>query len=100
MRGVRREKNLDRLTRVDRQINKKSSFNEAENGVRKKFAGPSPGKQWKVNDKVIHSAFGEGEITHVFGSGERISLAIKFTGMGPKILDPRLAPLKLLGKED
>ncbi len=92
---LRREKNLDRLTRVDRQSNKKS-FSEAENGVRKTYSGPSPGKEWSVNDKVLHSSFGEGKITHVFGSGEKISLAIKFAGMGPKILDPRLAPLKLM----
>ena len=44
----------------------------------------------------FRDSFGEGKITHVFGSGEKISLAIKFAGMGPKILDPRLAPLKLI----
>ena len=94
--SLRREKNLDRLTRIDRQTNKKSFLSEAENGVRKTYSGPSPGKEWSVNDRVIHSSFGEGKITHVFGSGEKISLAIKFAGMGPKILDPRLAPLKLI----
>jgi len=93
---IRREKNLDRLTRIDRQSNKNSFLNEAENGVRKTYSGPSPGKRWSVNDRVEHSSFGEGKITHVFGSGEKISLAIKFSGMGPKILDPRLAPLKLI----
>ena len=93
---LRREKNLDRLTRIDRQSNKKSFPSEAENAVRKTYSGPSPGKKWSVNDRVEHSSFGEGRITHVFGSGEKISLAIKFSGMGPKILDPRLAPLKLI----
>lgn len=93
---LRREKNLDRLTRIDRQSNKKSYPSEAENAVRKTYSGPSPGKSWSVNDRVEHSSFGEGKITHVFGSGEKISLAIKFSGMGPKILDPRLAPLKLI----
>jgi DNA helicase-2/ATP-dependent DNA helicase PcrA len=93
---LRREKNLDRLTRIDRQSNKKSFPREAENAVRKTYSGPSPGKKWSVNDRVEHSSFGEGRITHVFGSGEKISLAIKFSGMGPKILDPRLAPLKLI----
>ena len=93
---LRREKNLDRLTRIDRQSNKKSFPSEAENAVRKTYSGPSPGKRWSVNDRVEHSSFGEGIITHVFGSGEKISLAIKFSGMGPKILDPRLAPLKLI----
>jgi DNA helicase-2/ATP-dependent DNA helicase PcrA len=93
---LRREKNLDRLTRIDRQSNKKSFPSKAENAVRKTYSGPSPGKRWSVNDRVEHSSFGEGKITHVFGTGEKISLAIKFSGMGPKILDPRLAPLKLI----
>ncbi len=93
---LRREKNLDRLTRVDRQSNKKCFPNKAENAVRKTYSGPSPGKRWSVNDRVEHSSFGEGKITHIFGTGEKISLAIKFSGMGPKILDPRLAPLKLI----
>jgi DNA helicase-2/ATP-dependent DNA helicase PcrA len=35
-------------------------------------------------------------ITHLFGSGEKISIAVKFEGMGPKILDPRLAPIEPL----
>jgi len=43
---------------------------------------------------VLHSSFGEGTITHLFGSGEKISIAVKFEGMGPKILDPRLAPIQ------
>ncbi|QNI69428.1 DNA-dependent ATPase I and helicase II [Cyanobium sp. NS01] len=33
-------------------------------------------------------------MTHLFGSGEKISIAVKFEGMGPKILDPRLAPIE------
>ena len=31
-----------------------------------------------------------------FGSGEKVSIAVKFSGMGPKILDPRLAPIELV----
>ena len=40
---------------------------------------------------------GEFEITHTFGSGEKVSIAVKFAGMGPKILDPRLAPIEPAG---
>jgi DNA helicase-2/ATP-dependent DNA helicase PcrA len=47
-----------------------------------------------VGDPVRHASFGVGTITHLFGSGERLSLAVKFEGMGPKILDPRLAPIE------
>ena len=36
------------------------------------------------------------EVTHTFGSGEKVSIAVKFAGMGPKILDPRLAPIEAL----
>ena len=43
-----------------------------------------------------HSSYGEGTVTHLFGSGEKISIAVKFEGMGPKILDPRLAPIQPL----
>jgi DNA helicase-2/ATP-dependent DNA helicase PcrA len=53
-----------------------------------------------VGDKVTHSSFGVGEITHTFGSGEKISIAVKFVGMGPKILDPRLAPIEPVTNSD
>jgi DNA helicase-2/ATP-dependent DNA helicase PcrA len=56
-----------------------------------------PGRNWAVGDRLRHVAFGEGRVTHLFGSGEKISLAVKFEGMGPKILDPRLAPIQPLG---
>ena len=47
-----------------------------------------------MGDKLIHSKFGKGEIIHIFGSGEKISLAVKFGDKGSKILDPRLAPIR------
>lgn len=50
-----------------------------------------------MGDRLLHAAFGEGQVTHLFGSGEKISLAVKFQGIGPKILDPRLAPIEPLG---
>ena len=43
---------------------------------------------WKVGDSVKHTVFGEGRVTNLFGSGEKVSIAVKFQGMGPKILDP------------
>ena len=49
---------------------------------------------WKVGDKVIHSSFGLGQVTHILGSGDKFTLAIKFSGSGPKILDPKIAPLQ------
>jgi DNA helicase-2/ATP-dependent DNA helicase PcrA len=66
------------------------------NAVRRR----APARSWSVGDRLLHASFGEGFITHLFGSGEKISIAVKFEGMGPKILDPRLAPIEPLGSEN
>ena len=44
---------------------------------------PSPRPQLQVGDQVMHASFGVGEITHTFGSGEKVSIAVKFVGMAP-----------------
>ncbi|MGG6263935.1 UvrD-helicase domain-containing protein [Leptolyngbya sp. AN03gr2] len=44
---------------------------------------------WSVGDRVMHSQFGIGEITNIFGTGSKATLAIRFdnlTGMKRKIL--------------
>lgn len=51
-------------------------------------------QEWKVGDLLIHESFGTGEITHVFGSANKISLAIKFVGLGQKIIDPKRTNLQ------
>lgn len=51
-------------------------------------------EKWQVGDRVLHKIFGEGEITHVFGSGRKISVAIKFDQLGQKIIDPQVAQLQ------
>ncbi len=63
---------------------------EPANAVRRR----STVQAWAVGDLLRHSAFGEGRVTHLFGSGEKVSIAVKFEGMPPKILDPRLAPIE------
>jgi len=94
--AIRREQRLERLTRVDREDSRRvASGGEAAaatNAVRRRV----PSRSWAVGDRLLHSSFGEGSVTHLFGSGERISIAVKFEGMGPKILDPRLAPIQPL----
>ena len=67
--------------------------------VANKSASPTRGKQgaaesWQVGEQVLHKTFGIGEITHVFGSGSKISLAIRFDSLGQKIIDPRVAQLQ------
>jgi len=95
--AIRREQRLDRLTRVDREESRRvAGGGEAgapTNAVRRR-SGVS--RNWAVGDRLLHSSFGEGTVTHLFGSGEKISIAVKFEGMGPKILDPRLAPIQPL----
>jgi DNA helicase-2/ATP-dependent DNA helicase PcrA len=60
-----------------------------------KSPAPSNGKQnWKVGDRVLHKSFGIGEITHIFGEGNKLSVAIKFANLGQKIIDPRVAQLQ------
>ncbi|WP_263975553.1 hypothetical protein [Leptolyngbya sp. 7M] len=49
---------------------------------------------WSVGDRVIHRAFGAGEVTHIFGAGNKICLAIKFPSLGRKIIDPKITPLQ------
>jgi len=51
-------------------------------------------QNWTVGDRILHKTFGIGEITHVFGSGSKISLAIKFPSLGQKIIDPKIAQLQ------
>jgi len=98
--ALRREQRLERLTRVDRQESRRVEAGGAAglpaNAVRRRNA-PATGRTWAVGDRVRHASFGEGRVTHLFGSGERMSLAVKFEGMGPKILDPRLAPIEPIG---
>ena len=102
--SLRRDRHLERLTRLDRDAshqtdNEKVAYNNPKNAVRRRYGGPKPGVSWKVGDKVIHNTFGQGEVTHTFGEGEKISLAIKFQNLGAKILDPRLAPIQLVNEE-
>ncbi len=97
--SLRRTNRLDRLTRVDRQHNQLS---EAQlkgkapiNKLEKQTSKSNKSKHdWCIGDLVQHTSFGEGKITHIFGRGEKISIAVKFHGMSPKILDPRLAPIE------
>ena len=51
-------------------------------------------KDWKVGDKVFHRTFGIGEVTHIFSNKDKMSLAIKFGSLSPKILDPNTVPLQ------
>lgn len=67
--------------------------------IQTKTAAKAGGKpytpsNWQVGDRVLHKTFGIGEITHVFGEGNKVSVAIKFASLGQKIVDPRVAQLQ------
>lgn len=53
-------------------------------------------RDWQIGDRLVHPHFGKGIITHILGSGKKVSLAIKFPGIGNKIIDPKLAKLHKL----
>jgi hypothetical protein len=48
---------------------------------------------WKAGDRIIHEVFGTGQVTHVIGSGKKISLGIQFP-IGQKIIDTKRASMQ------
>ncbi len=49
---------------------------------------------WKVGDRIVHPGFGLGQISHVFGTANKQSIAIKFPNVGQKIIDPKTVKLQ------
>ncbi|MBW4672066.1 MAG: DNA helicase PcrA [Cyanomargarita calcarea GSE-NOS-MK-12-04C] len=75
----------------------RQSFTNKSNGAtsqRTRASNQGVTENWQIGDRVLHKTFGEGEITHVFGNGSKISVAIKFASLGQKIIDPRVAQLQ------
>ncbi len=61
---------------------------------------PTPAQQWSVGEQVLHGKFGVGEVTHVFGNGEKVSLAVKFEGVATKkVLDPQAVGLRKFDRQ-
>ncbi|MBD1913567.1 MULTISPECIES: DNA helicase PcrA [unclassified Leptolyngbya] len=61
------------------------------------IAAPNPNaviSDWKVGEKVMHPSFGPGQVTHIFGTGKKMCIAVKFPDLGQKIIDPKLVPLQ------
>ncbi|MDA0867083.1 MAG: DNA helicase PcrA [Cyanobacteria bacterium] len=65
-----------------------------QNEVSAKPGSGAHESDWTAGDVVVHPAYGAGEITHIFGAGNKICLAVKFPGQGRKILDPKLTKLQ------
>ncbi len=49
--------------------------------------------EWEVGDRILHQSLGEGEVTNVFGGGNKTTLAIRFA-RSIKIIDPKIAPIE------
>ncbi len=49
---------------------------------------------WNVGDRLLHQTYGTGEVTHIFGAGNKICLAVQFPTQGRKIIDPKLSVLQ------
>lgn len=63
----------------------------------KRAAAPDPNAviaDWKVGEKVLHPSFGTGQVTHIFGAGNKMCIAVKFPNIGQKIIDPKLIALQ------
>jgi len=64
---------------------------------RRAVAAPNPNaviSDWKVGEKVMHPSFGPGQVTHIFGTGKKMCIAVKFPDLGQKIIDPKLVSLQ------
>jgi DNA helicase-2/ATP-dependent DNA helicase PcrA len=57
-------------------------------------AAPPQSLDWQVGDVVVHQAYGAGQVTHIFGAGNKTCLAVEFPGQGRKIIDPKLSRLQ------
>jgi DNA helicase-2/ATP-dependent DNA helicase PcrA len=49
---------------------------------------------WSVGDRVFHQEFGEGEVTHILGSGNKTTLAIKFPSLGGTKIISQTTPME------
>jgi len=81
---LRRQIHRDKLLRSDRPESKPESAD-----IR---AGQTA---WRAGDVLEHEQFGQGKVTHCFGAGNKLFLAVQFgQKTSAKVLDPLLAPIR------
>jgi len=86
---LRRQIHRDKLLRSDRPEDKP---------LPPETAGGPTWIAWRPGDVLEHEQFGQGQVTHCFGGGSKVFLAVKFDKQSPaKVLDPRLAPIRRVG---
>ena len=91
------------LSELPRSLIQTDSFSALPAPGLENFASAHPPKtklpnthenDWSVGDRLVHKAFGVGEVTHIFGAANKICLAVKFPGVGRKIIDPKITVLQ------
>ncbi len=87
---LRRQVHRDKLLRSDRPEDKPVSHAPMATQI-----------AWRTGDVLEHEQFGKGQVTHCFGGGNKLFLAVKFGKKSPtKVLDPRLAPIRRISAAD
>jgi DNA helicase II / ATP-dependent DNA helicase PcrA len=82
--------------KIPQMTGKSSSKEQPAKKAKPSYQQP-PGNtilDWSVGEKLVHEAFGVGQITHIFGTGQKLCLAVKFPSSGQKIIDPKLVALR------
>ena len=72
------------------QFSRRKNYTNNNQGKKTQSSSSNGAKQqnWQVGNKVLHKTFGIGEITHIFGADNKISLAVKFDNLGQKVVNP------------
>ena len=86
---LRRQVHRDKLLRSDRPESEPTAQDSEADST-----------AWRPGDVVEHDQFGQGKVTHCFGTGSKCFLAVKFGRKSPRVLDPRLAPIRRISTAD
>jgi DNA helicase-2/ATP-dependent DNA helicase PcrA len=76
---------------IDSNINVTSAYRSR---IRAERTSQAIDIDWSVGDRVLHHEFGAGEVTHVLGSGQKATLAVKFLSMNVTKIIPKIAPME------
>ena len=85
---------MDEKIALIRDSPRKSFFPGYRTAATKTAVKPVEQQTWEVGEVILHSSFGQGQITNILGTGEKLYIAVNFPGLGKKILDPRTAAVE------
>ena len=85
------------IEKIKKDVQKKEAklpiFTESESKTE------TPAEGFKEGGKVSHEKYGTGEILKVIQYGDRCLLQIEFPEVGKRLLDPKIAKLKITSQE-